>query len=35
MGIASRYRTSIVLLARAFQEARGLELSDYLGDVAL
>jgi len=35
MGIASRYRTSIVLLARAFQEARGLKLSDYLGDVAL
>lgn len=35
MGIASRYRTSVVLLARAFQEARGLRLSDYLGDVAL
>ena len=35
MGIASRYRTSLVLLARAFQEARQLHLSDYLGDVAL
>lgn len=35
MGIASRYRTTLVLLGRAFQEARGLKLSDYLGDVAL
>ena len=35
MGIASRYRTSLVLLGRAFQEARHLNLSDYLGDVAL
>jgi uncharacterized membrane protein YccC len=35
MGLAARYRTSLVLLARAFDEARGLKLSDYLGDVAL
>lgn len=35
MGLASRYRTSMVLLARAFREAGKLKLSDYLGDVAL
>ncbi len=35
MGLAARYRTSLVLLARAFDEARGLKLSDYLGDVSL
>jgi hypothetical protein len=35
MGLASRYRTSLVLLSRAFAEARALKLSDYLGDVAL
>lgn len=35
MGLASRYRTSLVLLSRAFDEARALKLSDYLGDVAL
>ncbi len=35
MGIASRYRTSLVLLARAFREARQIHLSDYLGDVSL
>lgn len=35
MGIASRYRSSLVLLGRAFEEARRLKLSDYMGDVAL
>ncbi len=35
MGTASRYRTALVLLSRAFEEARQLHLSDYLGDVAL
>ena len=35
MGTAARYRTSLVLLARAFDEARQLKLSDYMGDVAL
>jgi uncharacterized membrane protein YccC len=35
MGITSRYRTSLVLLARAFREARQIHLSDYLGDVSL
>lgn len=35
MGLASRYRTTLVLLARACQEAGQLRLSEYLGDVAL
>jgi uncharacterized membrane protein YccC len=35
MGLASRYRTGLVLLGRAFEEARELKLSDYMGDVAL
>jgi hypothetical protein len=35
MGLASRYRTGLVLLTRAYNEARALKLSDYLGDVAL
>ena len=35
MGLACRYRTSLLLLSRAFDEARGLKLSDYMGDVAL
>jgi hypothetical protein len=35
MGIASRYRTTLVLIVRACQEARQLHLSEYLGDVAL
>ena len=35
MGLAARYRTALVLLGRAFDEAGGLKLSDYLGDVAL
>ena len=35
MGLASRYRATLVLLARACQEAGQLRLSEYLGDVAL
>ena len=35
MGLASRYRTSLVLLGRAYDQARTLKLSDYMGDVAL
>ena len=35
MGLASRYRTTLVLLARACQEAGQLRLSEYFGDVAL
>jgi hypothetical protein len=35
MGLASRYRTGLVLLARAYDEARTLHLSDYLGDISL
>lgn len=35
MGLAARYRAALVLLGRAFREARQLKLSDYLGDVAL
>lgn len=35
MGIAARYRTGLVLLGRAFREARQLKLADYMGDVAL
>ncbi len=35
MGLASRYRTALVLLGRAFREARQLKLADYMGDVAL
>jgi uncharacterized membrane protein YccC len=35
MGLASRYRTSLVLLSRAYDEARVLKLSDYLGDISL
>jgi len=35
MGLAARYRTTLVLLVRASQEARQLRLSEYLGDVAL
>lgn len=35
LGLAARYRTALVLIGRAFDEARSLKLSDYLGDVAL
>lgn len=35
LGIASRYRSTLVLLDRAYTEARQLKLADYLGDVAL
>ena len=35
IGIASRYRTSLLLLQSAFAQARELHLADYLGDVAL
>jgi len=35
LGQAARYRATLILLRRALDEARQLELSDYLGDVAL
>jgi len=35
LGQAARYRASLLLLRRAIAEARGLNLSDYLRDVAL
>ena len=35
LGQAARYRAALVLLGRAFDEARSLKLSDYMGDVAL
>jgi hypothetical protein len=35
LGRAARYRASLLLLRRAIGEARGLNLSDYLRDVAL
>lgn len=35
LGLGARFRSSLVLLRRAFSEARGLSLSEYLGDVFL
>lgn len=35
IGVASRYRTALILLQHAFAQARELHLADYLGDVAL
>lgn len=35
LGAAARYRTALVLLDRAFAEARGLRTAEYFGDVAL
>jgi uncharacterized membrane protein YccC len=35
LGQAARYRTALLILQRAFTEARQLKLSDYLSDIAL
>lgn len=35
LGLGARFRSSLVLLRRAFDEARELSLRDYLGDVSL
>ncbi len=35
LGLGARFRVSLVLLRQAFDQARGLRLSEYLGDVSL
>ncbi len=35
LGFSARFRISLVLLRRAFDEGRGLRLADYLGDISV